>query len=149
MVDVVYKGKDGKVRQRIDFHDKEGKPYDEIRTKQEFLAESDINTIISRFQKNGVEPIPNIGGTFGDFSDVTNYQDAMIKIQEAHEYFDDLPAKTRAYFENDPEQLLLAIEDPSQENKLIELGILVKNDDLGGTTTPVSEKAGEAVDKGV
>lgn len=142
-MDVIYKGKDGKVRQRIDFHDKDGKPYDEIRTKQEFLAESDINTIIARFQKTGVAPISTAGGQFGDFSEVTNYQDAMIKIQEAHEYFDALPAKTRAYFENDPEQLLLSLEDPTQTSKLVELGILEAKNDFGATTSPVSDSAGE------
>lgn len=147
MVDIVYKRKNGTLGQSIRFHDKDGKPVDDpaLLTRQEFKDECDINVIIDRFRKSGVAPVASVTGTFGDFSQVTDYQDAMIKIQEAEDYFDSLPAKTRAYFENEPANLVDALDDPTQAEKLVEFGILERKDVLGGTTTPVSEEVKDGV----
>jgi len=143
-MDVIYKRANGTLGQAVAFHDEEGKPYDEILTKQEFLEESDINVIISRYRKTGV--LPNTFGdvgSYGDFSNVTNFQDAMIKIHEAEDMFMSLPANVRAKFENDPGQFLEFADNPENQDALVEMGIIDK-----ASVKPVessgSEEGGES-----
>lgn len=124
-MDVFYTRFDGSKGQAISFHDEDGKPYDEILTKQEFLEESDINVIISRFQKTGIVPstFGNVA-SFGDFSEVTNFQDAMIKVQEAEDMFFGLPAKIRSRFDNDPGVFLEFADNPENQDELVKMGII-------------------------
>lgn len=126
-MDVFYKREDGSKGQAISFHDENGKPYDDILTKQEFLEESDINVIIARFQKSGVLPntFGNVG-SYGDFSQVTNFQDAIIKVQEAEDMFMSLPARIRAKFDNDPSQFLEFADNPENQDALVEMGVIDK-----------------------
>lgn len=77
------------------------------RTKQEFVAECDINNILRRFTRdrflthvNQREPM------FLDVSEVGDFRTAIDQVRAATEYFEQLPAKVRARFGNDPARFM-------------------------------------------
>lgn len=94
------------------------------RTKQSMADECDINIMMRKYQKSGIEPAINrYAATFGDFTGVTDFQTAQIQIQEAEEAFYSLGSKVRTRFDNDPAKLLAFMEDPANDAESIELGL--------------------------
>lgn len=95
-------------------------------TKQSFVKESDINSIMAKWAKDPENYIPPSGRgipRYGDFTNVESYQDCLDLVIQANESFDALPAEARAFFENDPARFLAFVEDPANASKLIELGL--------------------------
>lgn len=88
----------------------------------------DIGTILAKYSRTGELPIVTHMGTprYGDFSDVVDYQSALMKVQEAEDAFMDLPAKVRSRFENDPGQFLEFMADKKNEEEARSLGLLVE-----------------------
>lgn len=99
---------------------------DESLTEQEHLEETDINYIAERFMKTGMMPHVLKMPTYGDFSGIFDFQSAMNIIQEAKQEFMSLPAKIRARFNNDPNELIKFIEDPDNKDEAIRLGFIEK-----------------------
>lgn len=93
------------------------------RTKQEFAAECDLNTIMARYTQTGELPAGMVG-TYGDFSEVPDYLEAQIIIARADAQFSALPAEVRARFENDPAKFLDFVHDPDNLEELQKLGML-------------------------
>lgn len=103
------------------------------RTRQEFAAESDINTLIARYQETGsfYDPIVSVKAAarkpmFGDFTNVPDYQTALNKVIEAQDLFSRLPSKIRDRFENNPQKLLEFLQDDANREEAISLGLLSK-----------------------
>lgn len=104
----------------IDFDPAEG------RTQQEFAEEADINTIVRRFGLTGELPENVRIPQSGDFTGVTDYHSALNLIREADEGFMELPAELRARFEHDPGRLMAFLEDASNKDEAIKLGLVNK-----------------------
>ena len=112
---------------------------DEGMTQPEFLADCDINTIISRYQAvQAPLPISDIS-EFLDYSNVGDYQTALQSISAVEGYFDALPATIRARFSNDPGQLLAFLDDPNNRGVAEALGLVDR------PAVPVVLAAGHAV----
>lgn len=92
--------------------------------KQEFKAETDINTIVEQFGLTGQMPSNARMPTYGDFSVVTDYQTAMNAVRSADEAFMALPAALREYFSNDPQTLLEFVSDDSNRPEAEKLGLI-------------------------
>lgn len=75
-------------------------------TLQSFKDDADINCIIARFENTGVlvDPTVPVSRTpqFGDYSEMPSYQEAQNVIVAANNAFNDLSAKIRERFGNDP-----------------------------------------------
>lgn len=98
------------------------------RTKQSFKTECDMNMIMKRFKKTaGVDFLNRyqgyMSGQFGDFSEVVDYRTALDQIARADEVFMALPAKVRARFENDAAQFLDFVQNPSNTDELVQMGL--------------------------
>lgn len=105
--------------------------FEPSRTKQSFKAECDINHIMKRFKKvAGVDIMERFqgyaGGTYGDFSEVTDYRTAIEQVNRANETFMALPAKVRARFSNDPAEFLDFVQNPVNSKEMVELGLASK-----------------------
>ena len=85
--------------------------------------ECDINEILRRFGKTGLMPVNPLEGTYGDFSDATDYQTAMNALIASEREFDALPSNIRKHFNNDPYELVKFVENPDNFEKGVELGI--------------------------
>lgn len=95
------------------------------RTQQQFRDECDINVIVRRFGVTGALPVPSARlPSYGDFSQVTDFQTAMNQVLEARAAFMDLPARTRERFANDPGRLLAFLADESNRDEAVRLGLV-------------------------
>lgn len=98
------------------------------RTKQSFRDECDINLIMKRFRKVcGADYLTRYSevqsGSFGDFSEVKSYQEAIQLMDKVCDVFAGLPAKVRETFYNDPSNFVTFVNDPNNFDKAVELGI--------------------------
>nr|QJB19349.1 MAG: internal scaffolding protein [Microvirus sp.] len=101
---------------------------DESLTLQSCKDECDINNILDRWQTTGVLEHSREGsGFFGDFSDVHDYQSALALVSDAKDMFDNLPSSVRDFFANDPARLLAFVNDESNHDKAVELGLIEKS----------------------
>lgn len=96
-------------------------------TKQSFQQECDINTIMAKYAKDGViAHVSRVQGAYGDFSNVEGYQLALNQVIAAQEAFDELPARVRERFGNDPANLMTFLQDVENRDEAIELGLIDK-----------------------
>ncbi|WNK13315.1 MAG: internal scaffolding protein [Microvirus sp.] len=100
--------------------------YGPLITKQEFKDECDINHIMAKFAKTGlIDHVNKYPGGYGDFTNQpTDYQSALNQVIQAEEMFLSLPSGIRTQFQNDPGQFLAFAEDPRNETKMRDLGLL-------------------------
>lgn len=123
-------------------------------TLQSFKDDADINCIIARFENTGVlvDPTVPVSRTpqFGDFSEMPSYQDAQNVIVAANNAFNDLSAKIRERFGNDPAayfDFVQSLKEGSDDYaEAIRLGIINKPIDRASEVPPGSaEGSGEKV----
>lgn len=94
------------------------------RTKQEFAEEVDINTLLRRFNITGQMPENVRAPTYGDFTEVTDFQSAVNAIAQANEAFDQMPAEVRYRFNNDPERFVAFVDDEANRSEAEKLGLV-------------------------
>lgn len=100
-------------------------------TRQSEADSCDINKIMERFDRTGQLPVSmKQNPQWGD-ARVVDFQTAKQIVIDAENQFKQLPAETRKYFNHNPENLLKAVADTSDENvqKLIKLGIMVEREE--------------------
>lgn len=92
--------------------------------QQHMKDECDINVIVERFGVTGQLPVTTLEPTYGDFSGVSDYQDALIKLQQTDDAFMSLPAAIRARFDNDPFELVNFLASEANRDEAIQLGLI-------------------------
>lgn len=94
-------------------------------TKQQFKDECNLGKLMKRYINHGIPP-PSAGGnpTYGNFTTVDDYFDAVNKLKEAQEQFDALPSKLRDRFNNAPSELLMFLLNEKNREEAIALGII-------------------------
>lgn len=98
-------------------------------TKQEFVQECDINTIMKQYSRTGM--LSHVSakaaqGGYQDLPDELDFQAAMNTALAGQQAFASLPAKLRARFDNDPAAFLGFLADPANQEEAIALGLAVK-----------------------
>jgi phage internal scaffolding protein len=109
------------------------------KTQQDQAAGVEINLIMARYLKTGELTHIKENPRYGDFSNITNYQDALDNVFEAQEDFAKLPSKLRDMFNNEPAHLLEFLSDPKNKEQAQELGLIakpIKNEPEASQTTP-------------
>ena len=85
----------------------------ESMTQQQFSEEADIHNIIKRHDTDGVIIAVKRGmAQYSDFSQVTDWYEALDKIDQAKENFMELPSDIRKQFDNDPAKFYNYAKDP-------------------------------------
>ncbi len=92
-------------------------------TQQQFRDECDIRWLLKRYRETGT-PLPAPVGSFEDVTSVADFQTHMNAVARTKEYFDLLPATTRARFANDPMQLVAFLNDDANRAEAVKLGLL-------------------------
>lgn len=106
------------------------------RTKQSFKDECNINNIMAKYIRTGtIDFVNKHQAQFGDCRGLDNYQEALNTIQQATETFADMPAALRKRFNNNPGEFLEFVEDPSNREEAVFLGLINK------PATPVAAPA--------
>lgn len=97
-------------------------------TKQAFAQECDINYIL---QNNALvaplTPQQYASLRFEDLGDSTDFHSAKNYLIEAENAFMSLDANIRARFKNDPGAFLDFVQNPDNQDELIDLGLAVSN----------------------
>lgn len=94
------------------------------RTQQQYKDEVDINTIAKNFGLTGRLPENVRMPTYGDFSDVDDYQSAINAARWAEHSFMQMPANVRERFQNDPQAFLAFCSDAANRDEAIKLGLV-------------------------
>lgn len=92
--------------------------------QQQFKEEADINTIMERFGQTGQVPTSVRMPEYGDFTGISDYHSAMNAIIAAQDSFDQMPAKVRARFDNDPAKFVEFCLDESNREDAVALGLV-------------------------
>lgn len=97
---------------------------DKGRVQQSFEDETNINTIVRRFQLTGKMPenIPQV--LQGDFEGVFDFQSAMDLVVRARESFDAMPAALRSRFHNDPQEFVQFTSDEKNFDEAVSFGLI-------------------------
>lgn len=106
-------------------------------TKQSFKDETDINNIMAKYKNTGlIDHISDFKGSYGDFTNVQEYQLSLNQVLAAQESFEQLPSGIRARFNNSPSALMSFLENPTNLDEAVELGLVNR------PTPPPEPKAG-------
>lgn len=94
-------------------------------TQQSLANESDINQIMAKALKTGQAPLPMHERVqqFGDFTKIESFHEAQTAVVHAREQFETLSAKIRARFHNNPEELIIFMEDPANAVEGVKIGL--------------------------
>jgi len=93
-------------------------------TKQSFKDECDINVLMSRYEKTG--QIPNLNERAAQYLDCTGqeFNEHMNFIAGAKSLFNELPARVRSRFDNDPALFLDFCSAEKNRPEMAEMGLL-------------------------
>lgn len=103
--------------------------FPERRTKQSFVAECDINTILKQYSATGQLRHINAAaaqGAYLDLPDDLDFQTSMQIVADGQRAFATLPSKTRDRFQNDPAKFLEFMANPANQEEAITLGLATK-----------------------
>lgn len=90
--------------------------HNKARTKQEFVAQCDVNNIWNQFIKTGrTDQLMKARGMYVDISDgPQSYQESLNLVISAGDAFAQLPSDIREYYRNDVSLFMKdAVEDPA------------------------------------
>lgn len=117
--------------------------------QQQFKDDTNILNIMKKYAAAGIDPrrVPSIDA-FQDFTGVTDYQEALMKVQAAEESFLALGSEIRNKFHNDPMKLIAFLADEKNNEEAISLGLRVRprpsdSDVLEGAVSKALEKNDE------
>jgi phage internal scaffolding protein len=106
-------------------------------TEQSHKKACDMNHILKDYKRTGfIRHAKDNQGKYDDIS-VQDFQEAMFKVTSANNLFNSLPANLRKDFDNDPAKFLGFVQNPDNQTKLQEMGIIRGNDglDINGMPT--------------
>lgn len=93
-------------------------------TQQHMAQEADIRHIIRKHDRTGlITHVARGVATYGDFSEVNEYREALDIVRNAGQSFMQLPAEIRKQFNNDPGEFFEFATDPANSEKMVELGL--------------------------
>lgn len=97
---------------------------EESLTMQSMAEDADINVLMARFGLTGRMPDNPRLPMAGDFVDVGDFRSALHAVMDATDRFNELPAKVRARFSNDPAELIDFLADDSNRKEAEALGLM-------------------------
>lgn len=98
--------------------------FDVSRTRQEFAAECDINTLMARYEAGGaITHVNRAEPIFADLTQFPDFRGALDMMREASAMFASLPAVVRKEFDNDPSTFVDFAQNPENLGKMREWGL--------------------------
>lgn len=97
---------------------------DESLASQSARDEADINVLVRRFGLTGELPQGVRAPTYGDFTGVGSYQEALNALLGAQSAFMALPAEVRSEFDNDPHRFVDFCSKDENYDRMCDLGLL-------------------------
>lgn len=99
-------------------------------TDQSQYKDTDINNIVRKYQVTGLLDSPGAVPfetlQYGDATLLPDYQTALDLVNSVESEFSSLPSEVREKFGHDPMQLLEALQDPTKQQMLQDIGLISK-----------------------
>lgn len=100
-------------------------------TEQSHKDDVDLNLMLNRMGVKDGSRIPaDISVTdpryYGEVEDYMDLRTALDRTREAQERFNQLPAKIKNRFDNDPAKLWDFVQNPKNDDEAVEMGLLVR-----------------------
>ena len=130
------------IRKRYDTHKRYSfETVGESRTQQQFAIDCDVNHILGRCKKTGVlDHVNKIQGTYGEFSNIEDYQSMLEKVYNAESAFMALPSTVREKFANSPNRMIAFLSDSKNDEEAIKLGLKIKPTPKNPETTTTTNQ---------
>ena len=96
---------------------------DESLASQSAKDEADINVLVRRFGLDGIMPQDVRAPTYGDFTGLGSYQEALNALLAAQQSFMSLPAHVRSEFDNDPHRFVSFCSDDANYDRMLDMGL--------------------------
>lgn len=109
----------GRIRRRVQTFN-----YDPSMTDQSQAQESDVNYIMQKYQTTGIAPEFRQNGFYADLTEIPDLSTALQIVTQAQLAFDSLPSNVRSRFGNSPEFMMEYLQNPSNRQEAIELGLI-------------------------
>lgn len=117
------------------------------RTLQHQAGDVNVNQLVARFNKTGVEPVQNprqfFYGQFTEDIDFRAVQDSVIKVNEL---FSQLPWQVRKFFNHSPSDLIEFLGNPANRDQAILLGLVDKE---AKTSKPAAQTPSKPPEEGI
>ena len=112
-------------------------------TQQHFQEETEINNILRSHDRNGIISHIHKGQAYyGDFSEITDLQDALDKIKLAQQEFMNVPSEIREQFQNDAGRFYTFASNSDNLDEMIKMGLAKpKTSDAMPSETAIPESA--------
>lgn len=108
----------------------------ESRTKQQFKDECDINTILQRYERQGIDPaVLQANPQYLDLTDSQTFEEAATIVANAKSLFEELPTAVKVKFNNSPKAFLEFAEDPKNGEQMVEWGLGEKIEPIAKSKT--------------
>lgn len=92
--------------------------------QQQYKDSTDVNTIMKRYEQTGeITHLAAAQGRYAELGEPQDLMDAKMRVIRAEQAFMTLPAELRAKCNHDPSQFLKMLEDGSNDEQLIKLGV--------------------------
>ena len=93
-------------------------------TEQHHKPMCDVNNIIRQYDKTGlIEHVAASKASYGDFTQVNEYQESLNMVIRAQNAFDELPSAVRKRFGNDPGEFFEFATNPDNQEEMVKLGL--------------------------
>jgi len=98
------------------------------RTQQQFKDDCNVNKILAKFKATGsITHIQNTqAGVYADLTQMPSYQESLNTVVAAQRAFEEVPAKIRQRFSNDPQEFINFLADEKNNEEAIKLGLKVR-----------------------
>lgn len=104
-------------------------------TQEQFAEECKINNILRSHDRNGViDHIHRGNAIYGDFSNVTDFSDALNQIKAAQSEFMNIPSEIREKFKNDAGEFFKFASNSENLDELRQMGLAIPKDSVAMPT---------------
>lgn len=97
------------------------------KTQQSHKDGCDINRLVRLYSTGAIKMDPLSPDDFRESGDMT-YHEAHNFVKQIEEKFEELPAKVRAEFQNDPSEFHKFIQNPENLERITDQGVLSEHD---------------------
>lgn len=106
-------------------------------TKQANKDECDVNLILAKYQKTGI--ITHRQQFEPQYDDATgvDFQTAMNLVKSSEAMFNELPSSVRRQFRDSPIEFMNFVNDPANQDAMIEMGLATSNIEPAPEPIPV------------
>jgi hypothetical protein len=95
------------------------------KTDQQYRDDCDVNHIMNKYAKTGIiTHLAKHPGRFANVSEIPNLLEGFEKVNQAKQAFMDLPGSLRKRFNNDFRNMVAFLNDRSNQEEAIKLGLI-------------------------